>query len=68
MFAEYIRLIGSGGDSPLGFGNIRGAVITVGSGFFLIFVGYKIKGVWGAAIALLLGIVGYLYLSGILHL
>jgi hypothetical protein len=68
MFAEYIRLISPGGDSPLGFGDIRQAAIIVGSGILLIFVGYKIKGMWGGIIALILGVAGFMLLKNILLL
>ena len=67
MFAEYLRLISLGGNTPMTFGDIRRAAIVVASGIFLILVGYKIKGIWGAVIALLFGAVVYLFVNGMLH-
>ena len=67
MFAEYLRLISLGGDTPMTFGDIRRAAIVVASGIFLMLVGYKIKRIWGAVIALLFGTVVYLFVNGMLH-
>jgi hypothetical protein len=68
MFAEYIRIISFDGDTGLTSNNIWRAAVIILSGIFLIFIGYKIKGMWGALIALLAAIVAYLYVNGILRI
>lgn len=67
MFAEYLRLIFIGGESPVTFEDISRVGIIILSGIFLVLLGFKIKGTWGAVIALLFGIVVYLFMNGILY-
>ena len=47
---------------------IKSGVLLIGIGLFLVLAGFKIKGVLGAVVALLLGTVLFLYLKGMLHL
>ena len=67
MFVEYLRIIFIGGESPVTFDDISQVGITILSGIFLILFGFKIKGTWGAVIALLFGTVVYLFVNGMLH-
>jgi hypothetical protein len=67
MFVEYLRLISIGEDSPVTLKDISRVGIIILSGIFLVLLGFKIKGVWGAIIALLLGTVGFLFVKGIFH-
>jgi len=54
MMFEYMRLI-SPGDNPLSFGFISRVALLIFFGFILGGIGFKIKGIWGAAIAIILG-------------
>lgn len=67
MFVEYLRLIFIGGESPVTFEDISRVGIIILSGIFLVLVGFKIKGTWGAIIALLVGTAGFLLVTGIWH-
>ena len=67
MFVEYLRLIFIGGESPITFEDISRVGIIILSGIFLILFGFKIKGTWGAVIALLFGTAVYLFVNGIFH-
>jgi hypothetical protein len=66
MIFEYIRLTGMG-DSPSSLDIISRVLFLVIAGLMLIMVGYKIKGVWGAAIALVVGAVLFLYNEGMIR-
>jgi hypothetical protein len=67
MFAEYLRLIFIGEDSPVTFEYLSRVGIIILSGIFLVLLGFKIKGTWGAVIALLFGTAVYLFVNDILH-
>jgi len=66
MIFEYIRLTGMG-DSPSSLDIISRVLFLVIAGLMLIMVGYKIKGVWGAATALAVGAVLFLYNEGMIR-
>lgn len=66
MIFEYIRLTGMG-DSPSSLDIISRVLFLVIAGLMLIMVGYKIKGIWGAAIALVVGAVLFLYNEGMIR-
>jgi hypothetical protein len=60
MFFEYIQLTGMGDASfPLAF--LSRVLFLVVAGLVLALVGFKIKGVWGAVLALAAGVVWFLY-------
>jgi hypothetical protein len=60
MIFEYIRLTGMDASSfSLGF--VSRVLFLVFAGLILAVVGFKIKGVWGAAVALAAGVVLFLY-------
>jgi hypothetical protein len=60
MFFEYIQLSGMGGASfSLDF--LSRVLFLVVAGLVLALVGFKIKGVWGSALALAAGVVWFLY-------
>ena len=60
MMFEYMQLI-SPGDNPFSFEFISRVVVLIFFGLILLGVGYKIKGMWGVAIALILGTLFFLY-------
>jgi len=60
MMFEYMQLI-SPGDNPFSFEFISRVAVLIFFGLILLGVGYKIKGMWGAAIALILGTLFFLY-------
>lgn len=62
---EYMRLI-SPGDNPLSFVFISIVALLIFFGIILGGIGFKIKGVWGAAIALLLGAAFFFYNQSLL--
>ena len=64
MLLEFARLLGLSGDRSLALGPAKEGVIWMISGVVLAFVGYKIKGVAGAIVALLLGAAVFLYVKG----
>ena len=60
MFFEYVQLTGMGGASfSLDF--LSRVLFLVVAGLVLALVGFKIKGVWGAVLALAAGVVWFLY-------
>lgn len=61
MFIEYTQLIGFSGKSGFDLEFMARVATFFFSGLFLFFVGYYLKGIWGAIIALMLGIVFFLY-------
>jgi len=68
MFWEYLQFWKGSDVSSVSFELIKSGALLAGIGLLLVFVGFKIKGVWGAIVALLLGTGSYLYLKGMLHL
>ena len=66
MFFEYIQLTGMGYSSfSLDF--VARVVFLIFAGLVLAVVGFKIKGVWGAAWALAVGVALFLYNEGIIR-
>lgn len=68
MFWEYLQFWKGSHASSVSFDLIKSGALLAGIGLLLAFAGFKIKGVWGAVVALLLGTGLYLYLKGMLHL
>jgi len=66
MIFEYIRLTGMG-DSPAALDIVSRVLFLVIAGLLLILVGYKVKGGWGAALALAAGVLLFLYNEGIVR-
>lgn len=66
MFMEYAVLSGFSGESAFDLEFILRMVAVFFFGLFLFFVGYNIKGMWGAVIALILGTLLFLYERGLL--
>jgi hypothetical protein len=60
MFFEYIQLTGMGG-APFSLDFLSRVLFLVVAGLVLAVVGFKIKGVWGAVLALAAGVVWFLY-------
>ena len=66
MFFEYIQLTGMGGASfSLDF--LSRVLFLVVAGLVLALIGFKIKGVWGAVLALVAGVVWFLYNEGMIR-
>ena len=66
MFFEYIQLTGMGYSSfSLDF--VARVVFLIFAGLVLALVGFKIKGVWGAAWALVGGVALFLYNEGVIR-
>jgi hypothetical protein len=68
MFLEYLQFLERFDVASVSYEFIKSGVLLIGIGLFLVLAGFKIKGVLGAVVALLLGTVLFLYLKGILHL
>jgi hypothetical protein len=66
MIFEYIRLTGMG-DSPSSLDLISRVLFLVIAGLLLIMVGHKIKGIWGAAVALAVGVALFLHNEGMIR-
>jgi hypothetical protein len=66
MFFEYIQLTGFGG-SVLSLDFITRVLLLVFAGLVTTVVGFKLKGVWGAALALAAGVVWFLYNEGVVR-
>jgi len=64
---EYMQLV-SPGDNLLSVDFITRVVLLIFSGLILIAVGYKIKGIWGSVVAIVLGSVFFLFNQGILRI
>jgi hypothetical protein len=64
MLWEYAQWLGFSPESPLTFDFIKKVVILASFGLLLVLAGFKMKGTLGAVLALLLGIVLYLYVRG----
>jgi len=65
MLFEYFSLTGMG-DSAFTFEFISRVVLLVLAGLVLVLVGFKVKGVWGAALALAAGVLFFLYNEGMI--
>jgi hypothetical protein len=66
MFLEYSMLLGLDWSAPLSLEFISNILLIIASGLLLLLVGFKIKGTWGAVIALAAGTALFLYQKGIL--
>ena len=62
---EYLWLLGYWREPIWGFTSLWEVLTVIFSGLVLIFIGYTLKGVWGAAIAFGIGTCVYLYTKGI---
>ena len=62
---EYMQLI-SPGDNLFSVDFITKVALLIFSGLILVAAGYKIKGMWGSAIAIVLGTAFFLYNQGVL--
>ena len=68
MFAEYLQLLGLTREAVLSPEFYKKVVVLAIAGLVLVVTGYKIKGVWGAIVALSLGTVVLLFLENLLYL
>lgn len=66
MFFEYIGLTGMG-DTAFSFEFVSRVVLLVLAGLALVLVGFKIKGVWGAGLALAAGVLFFMYNEGMIR-
>jgi hypothetical protein len=66
MIFEYIRLTGMD-NSSFSLDFVARVLFLVFAGLILAVVGFKIKGVWGAALALAAGVVSFLYNEGMIR-
>lgn len=66
MIFEYIRLTGMGG-SPFSVDIISRVLFLAIAGLLFVVVGFKVKGIWGAAAALVAGAVLLLINEGIIR-
>jgi hypothetical protein len=72
MFFEYMRLVNMSGESGPAFSEsypvelITRIVLILLSAVAMVFIGYKIKGVWGATLAIILCALCFLYINGLL--
>lgn len=66
MFIEYTQLLGFSGESGFDLEFMARIAALFFSGLFLFFLGYYLKGIWGAIIALMLGTLFFLYEKGLL--
>jgi hypothetical protein len=67
MFFEYIRLTGID-TSSFSLEFAARVLFLVLAGLILAVFGFKIKGVWGAVLALAAGVVWFLYNEGMIRL
>jgi hypothetical protein len=66
MIFEYLQLTGTSG-SWFSLDFISRVLFLLIAGLILALVGYKIKGIWGAALTLAAGVVLVLYNEGIIR-
>ena len=66
MFFEYFHLTGMD-NSSFSLDFISRVFFLIFAGLILALVGFKIKGVWGAAMALAAGVVAFLYKEGMIR-
>jgi hypothetical protein len=64
---EYMQLV-SPGDNLLSVDFITRVALLIFSGLVLVAIGYKIKGMWGAVGAIVLGSLFFLFNQGILRI
>ena len=68
MFAEYLQLLELPREAALSPEFYKKVVVLALIGLILLVTGYKIKGVWGAIVALSVGTVVFLFLENLLYL
>ena len=68
MFLEYINLLDLSGQGPLSFEFLLKIATILIAGVVLTLVGFKIRGMSGAIIALLAGVGVFLYINGVISL
>lgn len=68
MFLEYFNLLDLSGQAPLSFEFLSRIATTLIAGVVLTLVGFKIRGMSGAIIALLVGVGVFLYINGVISL
>ena len=66
MIFEYVQLTGFGG-SMLSLDFVARVLLLVFSGIATTLVGFKLKGVWGAVLALAAGVMLFLYHEGVVR-
>jgi hypothetical protein len=66
MIFEYMRLTGMG-ETTFSLDFVARVLFLVFAGLILAIVGFKIKGVWGAALALAAGAALFLYNEGLIR-
>ena len=66
MFLEYVRLLGMGAEPGFSFEFISRIVLVLLTVIAMVFIGYKIKEGWGAAIAILICAFFFLYINCLL--
>lgn len=66
MVFEYLQLTGFGG-SVLSMDFVARVLLLVFAGIATTVAGFKLKGVWGAALALAAGVVLFLYHEGVVR-
>jgi len=63
---EYVMLLGLNLRSLFSSASISGMLLLIGSGIAITLVGYLLKGIWGACIALGTGTILFLYFKNLL--
>lgn len=66
MIFEYMRLTGMG-DVSFSVDFVSRLLFLVLIGLILVLAGFKIKGVWGAALFLAAGVILFLYNEGVIR-
>ena len=67
MVFEYIRLTGMD-NSSFSLDFVSRVLFLVFAGLILAVIGFKLKGVWGAVVALTAGVVLFLYHEGMIRI
>ena len=68
MFSEYLQFLGLTREAALSPEFAKKVCVLALVGLVLLVTGYKIKGVWGAIVALSVGTVVFLFLENLLYL
>jgi len=68
MFLEYINLLDLSGQAPFSFEFLSRIATILIAGMVLTLVGFKIRGMSGAIIALLVGVGVFLYINRVISL
>jgi hypothetical protein len=64
VILEFARFLGLEGGTPLDIGSAKEGVVILGCGMILALVGYKIKGVLGSIVAVVFGMILFLFYKG----